>query len=113
MLLTGLPGVIVSRVRRSVWRGKGREQDSQRPGGPQGGRCRPGGTPEGTWGPWDPGSGDVLQRVFGQPGGHTGLDGVGGCGQGPGRHRATGPPASQGNAHGVFPGFGFQSLFDF
>lgn len=69
MILTGLPGVIVSRARRSAWRGEGWEQGSQRLWKPRGGCRRFSGTPAllgslqglgaapDTWvGPWQPAS---------------------------------------------------------
>lgn len=48
MILTGLPGVIVSRARRSAWRGEGWEQGSQRLWKPRGG-CRRSAGPQLYW----------------------------------------------------------------
>ena len=77
MILTGLPGVIVSRARRSAWPGRA---GSGLLGGclsPWGGSPWFGGTPpKGTWGhSWAPGllaMVSVLRRVCGQPWGAPG-----------------------------------------
>lgn len=89
MILTGLPGVIVSRARRSAWRaglGAGHAELL----GPWVG-------PREDWGPpRTPGAlaaGDIPGRVCGQCGGA----GLATCGRAPGGHRATGLPASRGS----------------